>query len=138
MIYNNLQEVYDTAVAGLASQKFQVAMTGGNCAYRAPDGCKCAIGHCIPDEMYCLEMENNSAAVLVYKDTNSIPIHMKEKVRELFSLVTLGQLQDLQRCHDSLGAASYENKDAPRIMMKDNLIRFAHQYGLKIHPSLES
>jgi hypothetical protein len=50
------QEIFDTVVRALGIQG-KPAMDGIKCAYRAPDGSKCAAGHLIPDDVYQPEME---------------------------------------------------------------------------------
>ena len=44
------QEVFDTVVKHLAAQGWERSVNGGNCAYRAPDGKKCAIGALLLDD----------------------------------------------------------------------------------------
>lgn len=58
------QEIYDKVCAHLAQQKTRSrgVMEDGrmDCAYRMPDGRRCAIGALIPDSMYVPEMDNPS------------------------------------------------------------------------------
>jgi hypothetical protein len=66
-IYSSLQEVFDTSVAGLASQGFNMSISSdGSCAYRGKDGCRCPIGWLIPDELYSPNMENILIGGLLY------------------------------------------------------------------------
>lgn len=57
------QEIFDKAWLGLKAQGFKRAWDESHqqCVYRAPDGLRCAIGHCIPDEVYDPEMEKLGA-----------------------------------------------------------------------------
>lgn len=45
------QQIFDTAYRGLASQGFRKSAAKGRCLYRGPNGRKCAIGWCIPDDV---------------------------------------------------------------------------------------
>lgn len=52
----SIQDMFNTAVAGLASQEFERSVTENkinaspsSCLYRGPNGLKCAIGHCLKD-----------------------------------------------------------------------------------------
>lgn len=54
------QTTFDIVCAHLLTQNKQTkALIGGRyqCAYRAPDGCKCAVGCLIPDDKYTPDME---------------------------------------------------------------------------------
>jgi hypothetical protein len=55
------QDFFNRAVAGLASQGFERAISDGNCAYRGENGRKCAIGHLMPDGLYEPRFENKRA-----------------------------------------------------------------------------
>ena len=123
--YNSLQEVYDTAVAGLASQGFQHSYNeSGICAYRDVDadanGRKCAIGHCIPDEVYSPEMELKSIATLLSGTF--------ENLRAMFPThISKETLRELQLCHDM--------PDSPR-GMRVALWDFARKYKLRMPESI--
>ena len=64
------QELFDTAVAGIASQGFERSVKAGTvnedeypiCRYRGAEGRKCAIGWAIPDEKYNMILEGFSAS----------------------------------------------------------------------------
>jgi len=96
--YSNLQEVYDTAVAGLASQNFQPSYTI-ICSYRGLEGHKCAIGWCIPDEIYSPEMEGRSVDRLL--DEQVYSGLFAQEIRDLFAKIDTATLSFLQSCHDS-------------------------------------
>ena len=51
------QKFFDVAVDGIRRQGKR-AVVEGSCAYRTSDGCRCAVGHNIPDEEYSEDMEN--------------------------------------------------------------------------------
>ena len=62
----NEQQLFDVAYAGLAKQGFMRSVTDRNsCAYRGPNGFKCAIGQAIPDEKYQPEMDSCEGPNLV-------------------------------------------------------------------------
>ena len=54
----NRQQFFDTAIAGIIAQGGPSIDDKGNCLYRAPDGCKCALGHLIADEDYDPDFED--------------------------------------------------------------------------------
>lgn len=90
------QTAFDTAVAGLAAQGFRRSVTGSfgqsSCVYRGPDETRCAVGHCIPDEVYTHRMEGSQALEL---------LQHYPSVRDLFAdEVEAPFLQRLQLCHD--------------------------------------
>lgn len=59
------QEVFDKVATHLLTQG-KKAEDDGSCKYRAPDGCKCAVGALIPDELYTPQMDIDG--VLFYSD----------------------------------------------------------------------
>lgn len=56
----------DTIAAGLAEQR-QVSFNKelDMCAYRSPDGCKCAVGWLIPDELYVETLEGAGPSTIL-------------------------------------------------------------------------
>lgn len=58
------QQVFDKVVTALRLQSAKSLLYPDNgalvCAYRSPDGKKCAAGHILPDELYNPEMENKN------------------------------------------------------------------------------
>lgn len=106
------QEIFSMAYIGLAKQGFERSFNDDTryCLYRDPAGRKCAIGHCIPDEIYDEEFENMSLGDL----TKQIPGLSGSDIRFL---------EDLRSCHDkSYGPAS----------MKKNLHVFAEENEFSI------
>lgn len=57
---SNRQKVFDKALAHLRKQGKR-SMSFAGCAYRGPDGLKCAIGIFIADRKYNAVMEGNTA-----------------------------------------------------------------------------
>lgn len=63
------QEIFDKAVAGLASQGFERSVINDDahidfCAYRGDGGRRCAIGWLIPDELYSSAFEGEPVRFL--------------------------------------------------------------------------
>ncbi len=59
------QEIFDTVAAHLLKQGKRAVDSNGACVYRAPDGCRCAFGCLIPDDLYRPQFEGYSAAEVV-------------------------------------------------------------------------
>jgi hypothetical protein len=61
--------LFETAARGCFSQgkpSIQYDANGSSvCLYRSPNGLKCAIGHCIPDELYGPSMEGKGLQSLL-------------------------------------------------------------------------
>ena len=84
------QEIFDKVVTHLFAQgKPAKDIDGEGCMYRAPDGCKCAVGCLIPDDIYHPRMEWN--------DIRKIVLHYSE-LQNL--LPHLPMLMALQNIHD--------------------------------------
>lgn len=84
------QQILDTVAAHLRAQK-ACATNGDKCAYRAPDGRKCALGVLIPDELYESRFEDMSAS-WVLSASDGLQAMFPEQVRQL--------LGELQQVHD--------------------------------------
>ncbi len=56
-----VQEAYEKAVNGVIDQG-GFSYDVGLCLYRDDCGKKCAIGHIIPDSLYCAELEGNTVS----------------------------------------------------------------------------
>lgn len=52
-------------------------MASGNCAYRGPNGCKCAVGLFIPDDRYTTQFEGNRVGALLgeYPELCDVLVH---------------------------------------------------------------
>lgn len=120
--YETLQQVFDDAYTGLASQGFRRSIgdkdIGAGCAYRGVSGLRCAIGHCIPDSKYHAELEG-------YTPTSSSEDHPEGHpiFRDLFPTVDCFDLLELQECHDYARSAR---------SMQKKLEAFAESHGLAI------
>ena len=114
------QEIFTKAYLGLASQGFEKSLKSNMndiCMYKGLAGRRCAIGHVIPDDMYCEELEGLGATApsvlkVVWPDANSD--------ERLF-------LEELQRSHDYSG---------PNTNMEILLQAFAEKYNLQIPATL--
>jgi hypothetical protein len=140
------QQIFDTAVAGLASQGFERSRHDLGCAYTgnpqqtSGKECHCAIGWCIKD-VYKSNMEYQSVATLVaafpetleklgfqyseiitWDDSDVIEFNTDEaKHKMLF-------LEDLQRAHDNSG---YPED------MKRRLFNVGYEWGLVVPEVLQ-
>jgi len=59
------QEVFDYVVTNLYEQGCKSLSKDGSCAYRGPEGAKCAAGWLIPDEEYNTSLEGSGWGALV-------------------------------------------------------------------------
>jgi hypothetical protein len=110
-----LQQFFDNAVIGLRKQGGPSTTDSGNCLYRSPNGCMCAIGFSIPDDRYDSVMETETLdKVLVMADiqTESVP-----KLRAMQSEI-----------HDDLSGKSW-----PWVLhFEDAVSKFAFRFNLTI------
>jgi hypothetical protein len=88
-----LQEMFDYVVRELYKQggpAVQFMKTNWDqdgsmkCAYRTDTGKRCAFGQLIPDELYCEEMEGNSATIVI---DNYFPITTDDKENRMDFIV---------------------------------------------------
>jgi len=93
------QQLFDQAVNGIRAQGRRSVGTNGSggpmCAYRGPDGCKCAAGHLISDADYSPAMENSQVDTICNEaEFNDRP-----------SICVIGRhlylVQALQNAHDT-------------------------------------
>ena len=105
------QEIFDTVVAHLRKQGVQSKLPGSNtCAYRSPEGLKCAAGCLIPDEDYKEEFECWSVRSGVrpgQDEQNPSRVYFIKK----FGVENISLIQQLQEIHDSaIGPHYWEDK----------------------------
>lgn len=107
------QEAFTAALQHLRRQGCQAKSDALNCAYRTPEGHKCAVGALIPDELYMPEMEGKPADDAL--------------IASLFSNLDAEFLDDLQFfLHDDLGAGNFlEN-------LEEDARSFAFEHNLEI------
>ncbi len=87
----NKQEVLDTAWAWLRQQGCKSLTDTGKCAYRGKGGTRCAIGACIPDEVYDSSME--SFSIMHLMRTGALSELFTNEVGSVF-------LRSIQDVHD--------------------------------------
>ena len=92
------QQLFDNALFGIRKQNYATSGEDGNgfsCLYRGPNGTKCGIGHSIPDELYCSEMEKSCIGSLLADPDYHDSLAM------LFSDVDSELASRVQGAHDS-------------------------------------
>lgn len=119
----NAQETFDTVVNHLIKQGRRSVISLNDplrgpfkqCAYRTPEGLKCAAGILIPDELYSPRMEMSNVFSVVRK---------WPEVREHFGDVDV--LYELQTVHDNV-ASWDENGLSPigRLKLNDVASKFS-------------
>ncbi len=125
-----LQEIFDKAYLGLASQNFKRSRIDSSevfpgdtvfagCRYRGPDGLKCAVGHLISDECYLASFEGRNA------DDLAIVQALRGSGAFSDAMFESGFLTELQSAHDR-GCTAGE--------MRTLLDTFAQRHGLTIPP----
>lgn len=97
-ITGNAQQIFDTVVDHLATQKQQAVTKSGYCAYKDNKNLKCAIGCLILDEEYTMDIEENDIQSLYSNSFVDIDIDGVDEPLEF--------LIRLQQCHD--GAETVE------------------------------
>lgn len=140
---NTIQELFNAAVAGLASQGFKRSMSsaelGATCRFRGKDGMKCAVGHLISDEDYATFKERDDAGAYVEYEPSVASIRTFVAAKAIgaecddFNALASTFLRDLQSAHD--GASLGVGSDEPSLM-RDNLRRVAAQYELTLPEAL--
>lgn len=98
----NNQEVFDYVVEKLYRQgKKSIAYrdngTESYCVYRAKDGCKCAVGHLIPYDMYTAKMEGHTVYSLTDGEFEDKKL---KKVADYIKKFNIELLNLLQQAHD--------------------------------------
>jgi hypothetical protein len=89
------QEIFNTVVTHFASMKHRSMLEDGEtCAYRAPDGNKCAIGVLIPDDVYKPDIEGQGFSF----DYSDADVNMW--INSTFTIDNYGLLCSLQTAHD--------------------------------------
>lgn len=106
------QELFNTVVVGLRKQGKKSYLEGSICAYRSPDGSKCAAGQVLPDEKYKPEMERHAV----------FQIEVKSIFDEVVGETNIPLLIALQRVHDCNDIHVWEREWAG----------IAKQYGLNL------
>jgi hypothetical protein len=126
----NKQEAFNTAYNGIKAQGFKQSLlnNGSNmCAYRSPDGLKCAVGHMISDEQYNSDFETKIASFVLEK----LGISLTEKEDNFVTA--------LQCAHDGNYYGGFFEQLSERTRnlmtpekMKERLEIVANRYNLEI------
>ena len=150
--YKNLQEVFDAAYIGLWKQGWKPAYSLGSCRYLTNNGKRCAIGHCIPDELIDDMPFEGSISALKYKPTlittnkqedadwhhngqitgdivwlsSEHRVEQFHKVKKLFANVNVELLQALQSAHDepAIAAGTFDLDEKPESVARKIKARF--------------
>jgi hypothetical protein len=108
------QDMFDKGTVGVINQGCQSMDNTSVCQYRqnnqANDSIRCAIGHCIADEDYNINMESKIASGL--------------KIFESYSSNIRIFMDKLQTCHDTVNQAKFVDSFYSKCM------RLAFQYDL--------
>lgn len=89
---NPNQQLFNDAFRGIASQDFRQSADKGSCMYRGPEGLRCVLGHCIPDDEYDPHFEG--AGVTAEPRIGQI-------LRNRYGQLSMEFLLDLQDTHDT-------------------------------------
>lgn len=122
----NRQNAFNTAYNGVIAQGKPSVIIFENeklpiCAYRSNDGCKCNVGHLIPDDKYDPRMENLSFNVL----NRDFPLFDDKDSRFL---------REMQQAHDIIfyNTSMHEKDNCVFIEnYKKAMKSFAGRYGLR-------
>lgn len=91
------QAIYDRVKTHLLTQMKKAKNSLDDCAYRADDGCKCAIGCLIPDHLYKSEWDREQLGIVtLFNRLDPIDIFGEELAND----VHIGFMMDLQSIHD--------------------------------------
>jgi hypothetical protein len=89
----NNQDAYNKVLKSIRKQKYIQSSddSKGVCAYRSPNGLRCAAGHLLPNSLYRKEMEGRHIGALK---------RIYPKIAKYFENVEAYLLSELQRAHD--------------------------------------
>jgi len=119
----NLQQIFDTGVAGILAQGGYSYDAGGHgCLYRGPNGCKCALGHSIPDDGYDPSLEGDAPRFSASLGNEVLLARLLGAESEAECTI----LRDFQIIHDFCA-----RRGLPLSKFKAYCRRFAKRHGLK-------
>lgn len=113
------QEIFNTVAMHLLVQGRKAVGKNGKCAYRSPNGDRCAVGVLISDEEYLKKMEGKTVVKLL------IDGQMPERLLRHVNL-----LAELQAVHDYCFSEAGSHK-LERGELLRSLRRAAENYGLE-------
>jgi hypothetical protein len=94
-IFTSKKQVLDHVRVNLLKQGVK-SSADGRCVYRSVDGYKCAIGHCIPDDLYDPKMDADPDGL----EVGDLRTQFPTVFAAVFGDIEIGFLIDLQRVHD--------------------------------------
>ncbi len=137
MLSNNptQQQVIDHILEAMRKQGKGSYNQDNGCLYRGPDGTKCPVGHCIPDELYdpLMDVKDPSAGVSV--ESLSRRGLLKGDLTWMNEPVMLSMLKALQLSHDSFAHNMYEETFVSLFEEEVRDLCFSYQLTYKEPPS---
>lgn len=126
------QQVYNNALFGMRGQNYEPSRAGNACLYRGPHGLKCAIGHSIPDDIYCPEMDRRVNDDELTSIGHFLEEFVFSELCELFQHVSVELLKALQVTHDQLlpNQSTAKRKE----QFESRMRRIASRYHLEYSP----
>ena len=97
------QQVVAQMADHLATQRKASGKPGYSCLYRSPDGCKCAVGALIPDDLYIRVIEDTDIESIMDAETGEcrdISDHLHSLMPDLRSSQVREVLSGAQLYHD--------------------------------------
>ena len=93
------QQAFDKALFGIRAQGYARSyINGRGCSYRGANSTKCAVGHCIPDELYTPELDSAGESTdwfsIVFRHGNHPAIWLLSDCNGNF-------IADMQDIHDT-------------------------------------
>lgn len=127
----NNQEAFNNAYIGVLQQGRPAFQAG--CMYRAPDGCKCGIGHSIPDALYHRSLEGTGIRGLLDR-SGHVPATVRDELREFFRGCDPVFLRGLQIAHDDAAPAFGQGSVNPewRDEFIRNMVALAQRWKLTV------
>lgn len=97
------QEAFDKALFGIRAQGYlQSISENDKCAYRGEDGRKCAIGHCLPDELAEEIKWLDTATFSSWSSIRKAPEFAEFSSVKMLQGCNPSLLSELQNVHDSM------------------------------------
>lgn len=115
------QTLFNDAFIGLRDQGFELSSNKDNCWYRHPnENLKCAIGHCIPDDLYNPRMDDTDDDATTGVQHNQ---RVQRVLEQIYPGYNLNFAISLQEAHDS----SRSSKD-----MESRLRALATKHNMEV------
>ncbi len=94
-LYDTIQQVFDKVWDHFVVNKGTQSKIDSCCQYRGPDGARCAVGVCLPDDLYDAGMEGHRIGF--------IQINFADVYDKVFNGISSEDLSGLQHAHDAWG-----------------------------------